>query len=102
LSPDRCAVGGRDVGRALVAEGLAYAYRRYSMDYDLEEKAALVAGRGIHGFTLERPEGYRAAARAPVTLPVAGCAIKGNISGNGRIYHVRGQRDYARTTRNFT
>jgi endonuclease YncB( thermonuclease family) len=93
----RCTVGGQDVARHMVSEGLAYAYRRYSMDYDLEEKAALVAGRGIHGFTLDRPEGYRAAARAPVAVPVAGCAIKGNISSNGRIYHVPGQRDHART-----
>ena len=38
--------------------------------------------------------GYAAGA-APA--PAGGCAIKGNISQNGRIYHMPGQADYART-----
>ncbi|MEX0281376.1 MAG: thermonuclease family protein, partial [Arenibacterium sp.] len=42
----RCFVKGRDVGRLLVQEGLALAYRKYSMDYDLDEKRAHVAGVG--------------------------------------------------------
>lgn len=96
---------GVDVGRTLVRDGLAYAFRRYSMDYDLDEKAAFVAGVGLHGFTADRPAAFRRAARAeakPAPAPPAGgCAIKGNISGKGeRIYHVPGQRDYDRTAIN--
>jgi endonuclease YncB( thermonuclease family) len=34
----RCRVDGIDVGQELVSEGLAFAYRKYSMVYDLDEK----------------------------------------------------------------
>ena len=92
----RCFVDGQDVGRLLVQEGLALAYRKYSMDYDLDEKRAHVAGIGIHQGVVQRPEAFRA-------IPVAqtspeGCAIKGNISSGGElIYHVPGQEHYGRT-----
>ena len=88
----QCRLGGRDIGQWLVEEGLAFAYRRYSMAYDLDEKAALTGGRGLHRFDLEAPSAYRRAASAP-----AGCVIKGNLSRSGQIYHVPGQRDYDRT-----
>ncbi len=93
----RCYVADQDVGRRLVSDGLAYAYRRYAMDYDLEEKAALVALRGIHGFVLQSPAQHRLT-RIPGRTPAsAACPIKGNISKSGRIYHMPGQRDYDRT-----
>ena len=38
----RCEVAGVDLGRWLVQRGLAFAYRKYSMDYDLDEKNALL------------------------------------------------------------
>lgn len=38
-----------------------------------------------------------AAARAAPEAPRPGCDIKGNISGNGRIYHLPGSSAYART-----
>ena len=34
----RCEVAGVDLGRWLVQRGLAFAYRKYSKDYDLDEK----------------------------------------------------------------
>ncbi|MDF1729135.1 MAG: thermonuclease family protein [Sulfitobacter sp.] len=92
----RCALQGEDVGRRLVEEGLAYAFRRYSMDYDLEEKQAFVAQRGLHGMILQTPAQHRSSpprARLPVS---AECRIKGNISGNGRIYHMPGQQHYGK------
>lgn len=96
----RCAVDGTDMGARIVAEGWAMAYRRYGLDYDLEEKAAAAAGRGIWSGGAEAPEAYRArlrqSAAAPAPAP-GSCAIKGNISGNGRIYHVPGQENYAAT-----
>ncbi len=98
----RCAVAGQDIGRMLVREGLALAYRKYSMAYDLDEKGAVVAGRGLHGTLMARPEDHRqsvreeSAARQPAPKP--GCAIKGNISSKGaRIYHMPGQEHYDRT-----
>ncbi|MAU54067.1 MAG: nuclease [Roseovarius sp.] len=106
----RCALAGQDLGRMLVAKGLALAFRRYSMAYDLEEKGAAVAGRGIHAYRFARPEDHRRAVRAEEArraddrsgetgAPRAGCAIKGNLSRSGaRIYHLPGQADYARTT----
>lgn len=102
----RCAVVGQDVGRMLVADGLALAYRKYSMAYDLEEKAAVVAGRGLHEVLMARPEDHRrmvreeraAEAQAKAPAPQAGCVIKGNRSGSGnQIYHMPGQADYDAT-----
>ncbi|WP_050929351.1 thermonuclease family protein [Aestuariivita boseongensis] len=93
----RCAVRGRDVARVLVQSGWAYAYRRYSMDYDLDEKGAAVRGVGLHGSSAQAPAEFRAERRAPET-PDRTCAIKGNISASGkRIYHMPGQEHYRQT-----
>lgn len=93
----RCRVGGVDAGRAMVADGLAVAFRKYSWDYDLEEKTASVNRVGIHSGRFERPAAVRAG-KARGSQPVSGCAIKGNVSSKGtRIYHMPGQRDYDRT-----
>lgn len=99
----RCVVDGQDIGQALVRSGLAFAYRKYSMDYDLDEKGAAVNGRGLHGQGVQTPSEFRAQerrARAIANQRTAprGCVIKGNVSSGGkRIYHVPGQRDYDRT-----
>jgi len=97
-----CTVAGEDVGRMLVTEGLAFAYRKYSMAYDLDEKRAVVAGRGLHAHRFDRPADHRSAARddraAESAAPDPDCAIKGNISRSGkRIHHLPGQADYDRT-----
>lgn len=42
----RCDAGSGDLGRIMVEEGWALAFRRFSRDYDLAEKGAFVAGRG--------------------------------------------------------
>jgi hypothetical protein len=94
----RCEVGGRDIGRALVQQGLAFAYRKYSYDYDLDEKAALVADVGIHGFRIQSPSRYRLTRIKGRVAPDPDCQIKGNISAKGaRIYHLPGQEFYQRT-----
>ncbi len=93
----RCSVGGEDLGAMIVGQGLATAYLRYSRDYIDIEKAAMVAGRGIFGSDLAAPQAFRAA-RSPAPTPApAECAIKGNISSGGRIYHMPGQENYAAT-----
>lgn len=94
----RCSINGADVGGALVAEGLAFAYRRYSMDYDLDEKRAAVNGRGLHASRIQSPADHRAARIRPAQAAPGDCAIKGNISSGGRrIYHLPGQEHYDRT-----
>lgn len=93
----QCTVDGQDMGQMIVYSGFAWAYRRYSESYDLDEKAAAIAGRGLWAVEVQLPSDYRAAALqgdAPVDQD---CAIKGNISGNGRIYHMPGQEHYNRT-----
>lgn len=95
----RCAVDGADIARVLVQDGLAFAYRRYALGYDLDEKAALVARRGLHGHVLQAPARYRLSRRAGTTAPDSSCVIKGNISADGsRIYHMPGQAFYQRTS----
>jgi hypothetical protein len=72
------------------------------MAYDLDEKSAVVAGRGLHGHLMARPEDHRRAVREgraqDNAAPHADCPIKGNVNSKGRrIYHMPGQADYART-----
>lgn len=94
----RCFVKGQDIGAEMVGLGLAYAFRTYSEDYDLQEKAAFVADRGIHGFTMQSPARYRLTRITGRDAPDPDCRIKGNISAKGeRIYHLPGQAFYERT-----
>lgn len=55
----RCEREGADVGRALVMDGLALAYRRYSQDYVDEEKKARADGAGAWNGSFDRPEHWR-------------------------------------------
>lgn len=93
----RCDVNGRDVGQQIVSSGLAFAYRTYSMAYDLDEKRAAVMDRGLHASRVQRPAQYRATRAKGRIAPNKACTIKGNITKSGRIYHMIGQRDYERT-----
>lgn len=93
----RCTVAGQDVGRAIVADGLAFAYRRYSMDYDLDEKGAAINDRGLHASRSQTPAQFRATRAKGRIPPDKACKIKGNITKSGHIYHMPGQRDYERT-----
>lgn len=106
-----CRRDGLDVNGWLVAEGWAVAYRRYSDAYVELEAAARAAGRGIWAGEFVMPWDWRrgervlhvAAERPPATGTDAGererCDIKGNVSYNGdrRLYHMPGDRDYAKT-----
>lgn len=94
----RCRVAGTDMGRHLVREGLAYAYRAYSSDYVADERAAASARSGIHAFRTETPARYRLGRRPPTVSNAQTCRIKGNISGSGRIYHLPGQAFYDKTS----
>lgn len=84
-----CYADGNDIGGALVDEGLAWAFRRYSTEYTDAETVAKARSLGIWSGTFTAPWDFReaqwtsAAQKAP-----DGCPIKGNISRNGRIYHA--------------
>jgi len=93
----RCVVQGVDMGQRIVREGWAFAFRRYGLDYDLEEKAAYVAGRGLHAFQLLSPSEFRQTQVEGRVPPHPSCTIKGNISDKGRVFHVPGQRYYQQT-----
>lgn len=92
-----CQVDGIDMGQEIVSQGWAFAYRRYGMDYDLDEKSAYVSDRGLHGFRVQSPAQFRETRTKGRIPPNPSCRIKGNISKNGRIYHVPGQEFYERT-----
>jgi len=101
----RCAVDGADIGETLVSEGLALAYVEYSRAYEAEEAEARAARRGIWRGEVQAPWDWRRAKRAgqstpdpaPERVEAGGCAIKGNISGGGRLYHMPGDPYYGRT-----
>ncbi|WP_424932560.1 thermonuclease family protein [Amaricoccus macauensis] len=95
-----CEAAGVDIGRALVSEGLAWAYREYSDDYAPEEARARAAGLGIWQAETQTAWAFRADRwqRAAASAPRTGCPIKGNINGKGeRIYHTPWSKYYSRT-----
>ncbi len=55
----RCTVAGEDMGEWMVSEGLALAYRRYSLDYIAEEADAQAARRGIWTSEFVKPREWR-------------------------------------------
>jgi endonuclease YncB( thermonuclease family) len=108
----QCLVAGQDIAAALLREGMVMACPRYALRHehsrgyiDIEMQARTEA-RGLFASGAEPPRAGFCQTRTQVSVadtqthtpPAAGaCLIKGNISGNGRIYHMPGQRDYART-----
>ena len=117
-----CFADGTNLNAALVAEGLAFAYRRFSLDYAALEDDARAAGRGIWAGTVQAPWDHRRDPQHVLTQQVAtpqvsttgttllaqnnrsgfhppgNCVIKGNINSRGeRIYHTPSSRWYSRT-----
>ena len=90
----RCMVQGLDIGAMLVGAGLATAYRAYSTDYIASEASAKAQHLGIWAGTMQDPAAYRHRDRDPAP---GDCAIKGNISGHGQIYHLPGSHSYPAT-----
>lgn len=101
---------GTDVGRRLVENGDADertydgAYAR-QQDYRAADAAAAAGGRGLESAATcngnPAPAGTEpideSATTATRETGPNGCDIKGNISANGRIYHLPGSADYDRT-----
>lgn len=57
----RCRADGTDIAEALVAQGLALAYRRYATDYVAAEEAARAARAGVWGGEFIAPWDWRRA-----------------------------------------
>ncbi|MCL4189590.1 MAG: thermonuclease family protein [Rhodobacteraceae bacterium] len=95
-----CRAGGADLGAVLVGEGAALAYPEYADSYTGLEKEAMFAGRGLWAGPVTRPAEMRAAVRTAAAGGAGAgdpaCAIKGNVSASGRVFHLPGQRDYGR------
>ncbi|MDX2204094.1 MAG: thermonuclease family protein [Hyphomicrobiaceae bacterium] len=84
-----CFADGRDINAAMVRQGLAWAFVRYSTAYVSEEKAARGERLGIWQADTETAWDYRAKRWTAVEDKApSGCAIKGNVTRNGRIYHM--------------
>ncbi len=94
-----CYVGPVNLNAALVDAGWALAYRRYSKAFVTHEEGAREARRGLWSGRFEAPWAWRQQ-QQPSGLAEAGgddCPVKGNVNRAGeRIYHVPGNRHYAR------
>jgi endonuclease YncB( thermonuclease family) len=101
----RCYSKELDLNQAMVAKGAAFAYAEYSKDYVATENQARESSAGLWRAGVQKPDAYRAGKRAQsqgkqaalTEVAPQGCAIKGNISKSGRLYHVPGSRWYTRT-----
>lgn len=111
-----CRVAGVDVGKAMVENGWATAFRKYSEDYVASEQRAQANRLGIWAWDFQSPEDYRLAVQAK-EKPVqearsqprgrqsprrwernGQCLIKGNHSRRGDwIYHLPGMPYYDAT-----
>lgn len=113
----RCTLGGEDLNRWLVAEGLALAYVQYSNQYAAEEARARDARKGLWAGAFTAPSDWRHRMQntpmlgalahqadslstgtiSPQTPPVAACAIKGNVNRKGeRIYFLPDNSTYGK------
>lgn len=94
-----CYSDGVNINALLVGEGLAVAYRKYSSDYIEIEIEAKKASLGIWGGKFIQPSRWRKGDRLDHGKNILqnGCAIKGNISKNGKLYHLPGTRWYQAT-----
>lgn len=102
----RCTLDGEDVAALLIRAGVARVCDRFAdaqgvlHTYRTAEAQARAIGRGIFGGPMNAAAGFCAlrisAAGGAVGTHGAACRIKGNVSSNGRIYHLPGQAHYER------
>lgn len=84
-----CYVAGLDLNERMVRDGYAWAFVKYSARYAHTEQAARAEKRGIFSTDNVPAWAYRAGhwKQAEQAAP-EGCAIKGNVTRNGQIYHM--------------
>jgi len=84
-----CFAGERDLNAWMVRQGHAWAFVKYSTRYLKEEAAARSEKLGIWQGEALPPWEYRARRWASVEEKAPdGCAIKGNVTARGKIYHM--------------
>ncbi len=84
-----CFADGIDIDEAMVKAGLAWAFVRYSVTYVGVEAEARNAKIGVWQGPAEAPWDFRRNEwQVAETGAPKGCAIKGNVSSHGRIYHM--------------
>lgn len=94
-----CYADGRDLNASMVKAGLAWAFVRYSQIYVNEEAQARQALAGIWAGTAQAPWDFRQSGWTTAeTHAPKGCAIKGNVSSKGHIYHMPWSPWYNRVT----
>jgi endonuclease YncB( thermonuclease family) len=59
----QCRVGGEDVQARMARDGWAWAFLRYSRDYEGQEAEARAAARGVWAYSCKAPWDWRAARR---------------------------------------
>jgi endonuclease YncB( thermonuclease family) len=84
-----CFVGNKDINAAMVRQGYAWAFVKYSSLYVQQEAQARSEGVGIWQAAATPAWDYRHRqwGAAEPAAP-AGCAIKGNVTKHGKIYHM--------------
>lgn len=95
-----CSADGVELNSAMVRSGMAWAFLRYSKDYEALETEAQNARRGAwrDGARPIAPWDWRAGLRVASVEPRDGCAIKGNVQRDGdRVYHTQSSPWYKRT-----
>ena len=93
----QCSVNGVELNAELVRRGLAWAFVKYSRSYVAVEAQAKAKHKGIWQGSAMPAWDYRSGRwdMAQSSSP-NGCAIKGNISRHGRIYHMPWNSWYSR------
>ena len=96
-----CQANGRDINAELIRQGWALEYKQYSDGrYSGDEAEAREAKRGLWAGKFVEPWDWRRGERLASEASKGSdrkCAIKGNISNSGKIYHMPGSRSYAKT-----
>jgi len=84
-----CAVDGRDINAEMVRAGYAWAFVKYSTIYVEAEAEARALKIGIWQGDAEPAWSYREHKwQSAETSAPNGCAIKGNVTEHGHIYHM--------------
>lgn len=84
-----CFAGQQDVNAWMVRHGHAWAFVKYSSSYVKEEAQArrervgIWQGEAVPAWDYREQQWAKAEPQAP-----QGCAIKGNVTANGKIYHM--------------
>jgi endonuclease YncB( thermonuclease family) len=99
-----CRANGKELNAELVREGWALQYTQYSDGrYTKDEAGAEASHRGLWAGKFVKPWEWRKGERLSSEASTGAerkCAIKGNISGSGKVYHLPSSRTYAKTVIN--